>query len=95
MGCGEAKSKKDAQGKAAEMFCNLLAENGLLDKKELPSGEGAEQNLAVTGISSGGGFPPPRPPAPSHFPPPPPHQFQSNFQFSFRCLLRVTQSVFI
>lgn len=78
MGCGEAKSKEDAQEKAAEMFCNLLVENGLVDKKEL-SGDSVKQNLAITGTPSGGYFPPPRPPAPSHFLPPPPHQFQSNF----------------
>lgn len=78
MGCGEAKSKEDAQEKAAEMFCNLLVENGLVDKKEL-SGDSVKQNLAITGTPSGGYFPPPRPPAPSHFLPPPLHQFQSNF----------------
>lgn len=40
MGCGEAKSKKDAQGKAAEMFCNLLVEHGLIEKEELPTSGG-------------------------------------------------------
>lgn len=78
MGCGEAKTKEDAEEKAAEMFCNLLVENGLVDKKEL-FGDSGGQNLAITGTPSGGHFPPPRPPAPSHFTLPPPHQFQSNF----------------
>ena len=83
MGCGEARSKKDAQGKAAEMFCNLLAEKGLVDRRELPPSGGAgaeEKHLPNTETPSGGNFPPPRPPGPSHYPPPPPHPLQSNFQ---------------
>lgn len=91
MGCGEAKGKEDAQEKAAEMFCNLLVENGLVDKKEL-SGERVEQNSAITGTPSGGYFPQPRPPAPPHFVPPPPHQFQSNFNSNVS-LLTVTRPV--
>ena len=81
MGCGEARSKKDAQGKAAEMFCNLLAEKGLVDRRELPPSGGAEEkNLPNTETPSGGNFPPPTPPGPSHYPPPPSHPLQSNFQ---------------
>lgn len=71
MGCGEAKSKKDAQGKAAEMFCNLLVENGLVDRKELPSGGGGEHTNTGT---------PPGSTLPLLRPPPPPQQLQSNFQ---------------
>ena len=47
IGCGEARSKKDAQGKAAEMLCNLLTKNGMLDPKTLPSVE--PQNIS-TGV---------------------------------------------
>lgn len=93
MGCGEGKGREDAQEKAAEMFCNLLVENGLVDKKEL-SGERVEQNSAITGTPSGGYFPPPRPPAPSPFVPLPPHQFQSNFHSNVG-LLTVTLPVSI
>ena len=107
MGCGEAKSKKDAQGKAAEMFCNLLVENGLLDKKELPSGAGGDQNLAATGTLSGGNVAQPlmRPPAPPLVSPPPLLQrpnlqqqpfatgkFRHKCHFSQHCMCRSTCS---
>ena len=74
MGCGEARSKKEAQGKAAEMFCNLLAERGIVDPKMLPS-SGTQPILNIM-TPTEGKFPQ-DPPGPSHYPPPPPHQLQS------------------
>lgn len=37
IGCGEARSKKDAQGIAAKMFCQFLVEQGLIDPSTLPA----------------------------------------------------------
>lgn len=78
MGCGEAGSKEEAQGKAAEMFCNLLVEKRVVDRRELTGGSGG-QNLVPAGV--GGQFF--RPPAPPRLPPPTNH-YNSNFQQNSR-----------
>lgn len=37
IGYGEARSKKDAQGLAAKVFCKFLVEQGLIDPQTLPA----------------------------------------------------------
>lgn len=37
IGCGEAGSKKEAQGIAAKTFCSFLVEQGLVDRSTLPA----------------------------------------------------------
>ena len=37
IGSGEARNKKEAQGLAAQQFCQFLVENGLIDPSTLPS----------------------------------------------------------
>ena len=37
IGCGEARSKKEAQGIAAKMFCQFLVERELIDPSTLPT----------------------------------------------------------
>ena len=48
IGCGEARSKKEAQGIAAKMFCQFLVEQGLIDASTLPAPlDGVSQTLLV------------------------------------------------
>ena len=60
MACGEAGSREEAEGRAAEMFCNLLVEKGVVDRREI------EGNLVPSGPPPVRGpiIRPPVPPAP-------------------------------
>ena len=78
MGCGEAGSEEGSQEKAAEMFCNLLVEKGIIDRRELAGGGG--QNL-VYGRTPGLGVQLPRPPVP---PRPPPQATHYNSPINFQ-----------
>ena len=57
IGCGEARNKKDAQGKAAEMLCNILSKNGMLDPKSLPSVEPQNTSVSVPPMEIAPNFP--------------------------------------
>lgn len=37
IGCGEARNKKDAQGLAAQLFCQFLVQSNLVDGASLPA----------------------------------------------------------
>jgi ATP-dependent RNA helicase A len=78
MGCGEAGSEEGSQEKAAEMFCNLLVEKGIIDRRELEGGGGP--NLVHSG-TPGLGDQLPRPPVPPRPPPQATHYSSpTNFQ---------------
>lgn len=49
IGCGEARSKKEAQGIAAKIFCQFLVEQGLIDSSTLPAPlDGVSQTSLVS-----------------------------------------------
>ena len=80
MGCGEAGSEEGSQEKAAEMFCNLLVEKGVIDRRELAGGGG--QNLVHIRTPGLGGQLP-RPPVPLR-PPPQATHYNSPINFQER-----------